>query len=367
MKYIYLIENIFNKKNIAAVCVSHSIYLIALPARIAIKYGVQAFQVNAQSIYRLTFEYPCAGTNTKNYRQTFVKLPKNIQELGIVAAQNQLKRRFSGEVGVDMPYSRASAYSTINNNLRFLKENSKFKVLIAIHDFYDAPHAFGTHFYPDFYLWLEALAKIARDLDYEWYIKTHPDTRGQGAQIIKKFTNNNGKFIYLSPDTDHHSLIKEGIGIALTVCGTIGSEYPYLGVPVLNASINHPHNGYKFSITPNSKIEYESIVRNLRELSYEISKKDILEFYFMHNIYKVKSWIFIDFERCIKEIGGYDNYIYQEILEYYLYTNNKFPVDIIRNALLSFLKSNSVCLDQIHLDSSFNYLINDLKKKNHYV
>ena len=53
-----------------------------------------------------------------------------------------------------------------------------------------------------------------------------------------------------------------GIDAVLTVYGSIAHEYPLFNIPVLNAGTN-PHMGYKFSITPKSKLDYENFIDNL--------------------------------------------------------------------------------------------------------
>ena len=38
---------------------------------------------------------------------------------------------------------------------RILRNNKKFKVLIAPHSFCDAPHQLGRHLFPDYFEWLK--------------------------------------------------------------------------------------------------------------------------------------------------------------------------------------------------------------------
>ena len=129
-------------KNVSAICISHCVYLGAIPARVGMHLGVQVFQVNTQALYRITDEFPHAYTDYVNYRKEFLKLPAEIREAGVKKAEERLNLRFNGEVAVDMPYSTKSAYTRVPQVLGTgIIQNARLKVLIAIHDFYDSPHA----------------------------------------------------------------------------------------------------------------------------------------------------------------------------------------------------------------------------------
>ena len=65
-----------------------------------------------------------------------------------------------------------------------------------------------------------------------------------GFQI---WLNMPGKYKWIDPSTSHKQIISEGINLALTVDGSIGLEYPYFGIPVINASKFNCHINYKFN------------------------------------------------------------------------------------------------------------------------
>ncbi len=44
--------------------------------------------------------------------------------------------------------------------------------------------------------------------------------------------------------------LKRGINAALTIHGTVGSEYPFFKIPVINASLNNSHIKYNFNLHP---------------------------------------------------------------------------------------------------------------------
>ena len=337
-------------ENVAAICVSHCVYLGAIPARVGMYLGAQVFQVNTQAIYRVTDEFPHAYTDYVNYRKEFLKLPAEIREAGVKKAEERLDLRFKGEVAVDMPYSTKSAYTRVPQVLGTeIMQSSRLKVLIAIHDFYDSPHAYGNNFYPDFYIWLYRLNELSLELDYDWYIKTHPDIQGPGNSVLSEFIEESNGFTLIPSDTSHHDLIRDGIDCVLTVFGTIAMEYPYLGRTVVNASRSNPHVAYGFSITPRDKSDYEEIIRNLSQYSsIKVNKEEILEYYFMHNIQGLQSWVFRDQAKLLDEIGGYDASNSSRIYSYFLDNLNRWDSADYGRAIKAFLNSKEIRLGSNH-------------------
>ena len=69
----------------------------------------------------------------------------------------------------------------------------------------------------------------------------------------------------LNPNYSHKQIISEGIDFVITQHGSVGYEYAYLGIPVINSSINNPQISYKFNINPKSKLDFIKRVRNLKK------------------------------------------------------------------------------------------------------
>ena len=77
----------FADESIAAVCVSHCVYLGAIPARVGVNLGRLVFQVNTHSIYKVTSDFPHAYTDFVNYKEEFLKLPRMIRDSGLARAK----------------------------------------------------------------------------------------------------------------------------------------------------------------------------------------------------------------------------------------------------------------------------------------
>lgn len=365
LQYFDQIYKKFLNKEVAGVCVSHTVYLLGLPSRIAAFFGVPAYQVTGERIDFICQEKSHAYTSFKYYPEMFRRLSDLEQAKGKQLAFERLNRRTSGEIGVDMFYSRASAYGSSHSTKRLLDSSSRPKILIAIHDFFDSPHSYGNNLYPDFYEWLLALVKIAERTDYSWYIKTHPDIRGDGDLVLNTFVNDFPQFQILPASTSHHQLIEEGIGVALTIFGTIGVEYPFLGIPVIAASQNQPHVRYNFCLSPKNVTEYESTLLRIDQIKPPRELDSILEYYFMHNIFMLKSWLITDYEKYFKDIGGSEFAYGWKIFEYFSQKSNSFPVQTLQKVVLKFLHTKSLFISREHFFSFVPRMADfDFDKKN---
>jgi hypothetical protein len=295
----------FDTNDVKAINVSHCVYTLALPLRIAIARDVPAYQIGLTHAYQLQKNKLFAYNDFFEYREIFSKLPITQQKQGTIEAEKRIKRRFAGEVGVDMSYSSKSAYGS-HQHPRLLKESNNQKILIATHCFFDSPHSYGNNLFPDFWEWLEFLGKLSEVTQYDWYIKTHPDYLPGTREIIEKFSRKYPKFRLLPADSSHHQIIAEGINAVLTVYGTIGFEYAALGIPVINASLNNPHIAYDFNIHPINLDQYREILMNIGEIKIDINRQQVFEYYYMRNIYNTQDIFLDDYDKTIESIGGYD-------------------------------------------------------------
>lgn len=303
--------------NVKAVNASHLVYDLAILLRIAIAQKIPAYQINATHVYYLDDKNLFSYTDFYYYPEQIKRINQADRDAGIKDAKARIKRRFTGEVGVDMHYSTMSAYST-SKNYRLIRESDKKKVFIALHDFFDSPHSYGINLFPDFYDWLEFLGCIANKTDYDWYLKTHPDVYPGNEKTIEYFISKYPKFTLLPSNTSHHQIIREGIDVALTTYGTIGFEYAALGIPVINASLCNPHIAYDFNLHPATVDEYERILLNLDTMTFEIDVQKVYEYYYMKFIYNNNNWLFNDYSDMIKNLGGYKKQFSPQVYDYLL-------------------------------------------------
>jgi hypothetical protein len=302
----YRWKELFLKRNIKAMVVSHGCYFMGLPARIGISFGISAYQANLQCIYFLSKKNLFPSCEFHTYKDDFEKLDLQTQDNGIKKARERLKLIFEGSTEVDQPYIKKSAYNQKNTSLRILGNKRPIKILIAPHSFYDSPNGRGRSLFPDYYEWLEFICELSNKTDYEWYIKTHPATDILDKRTINDFVSRYKKIILIPDTTSHNQLIEEGINIALTVRGSIGIEYATKNITVVNASLNNPHISYKFNIHPKSKEELKDIIFNLsKHVKADLLSDDIYKCYFMKYLFYDHNIFFSNFKSVERQIGGY--------------------------------------------------------------
>ena len=326
IKFLYLFYfwlNFFNKNKIHSVITSHSVYSSAIPIRIALKKKLMAFQVNFHNVFKLTNNKLFAYEIFSEYKKLFSKLDKKIKSKALKISQYQCLKRFKGKVGVDMYYSKKSAYVR-DRFKQVLLKSSKKKILIASHCFLDNPHPYGIDsIFNDFYEWMNFLGRLSKKTNYEWYIKSHPDFHSKTQEIINNFLIKFPNIILLPSDTSHHNIINNGINCVLTVHGTIAWEYAYFKIPVINSSQNNPHINFDFSYHAKNKKDLIYAIKNFDKLKLNYSKKNIYKFYFMHNIYRQSNWMINDLDKSLKKIGGYKNISNFEFYKFWLKYRNK--------------------------------------------
>lgn len=342
-------EDYFNTHDVRSVNVSHCVYNLAMPLRLAIKRGIPAFQASATHIYRMSKDNYFAYNDFFYYKQIFSALPESVKAAGIAEAQCRIEQRFAGKVGVDMAYSTKSAYST-RIQTRLLGESSRKKILIATHCFFDSPHSYGNNLFPDFYEWLDFLGQMSLVTDYDWYIKTHPDYLLGTKEVIDGFIARYPKLTLLPANASHHQIIAEGIDVALTVYGTIAFEYAALGIPVINCSANNPHIAYNFNLHPKSVHEYRELILSLSTLNFQIDVKEVYEYYFMRHIFNTENLFFSNYDATIKALGGYSAQFTDAVYEAWLKEWTPGKHQSIATALQAYIQSGDFRMNYKHFD-----------------
>lgn len=344
--YYLFWKNYFDKNKIAAVLVSHTVYShFTVICRLAVKNGIKAYQVNDSSLYQLSKERTHAYVEFRDLKKVFNKLTPEIQAKGIEWAKERFRLKFEGNVGVDMRYSKKSAWGGWDENLNIIKPSEKIKVFVALHCFFDSPHSYGLNLFPDFYEWLDFLGQVSLKTDYEWYVKTHPDFLPANVGIVESFVKKYPKFTLLPSDTSHHYIIKSGINFLLSVYGTVGSEYAYFGIPVINASTNNPHIAFSFNLNPKSLEEYEDCLMNLGKSDFKIDKEEVFQFYFMRFYVYKQSWLWGSYDEMLAAIGGANNLGGDNIIGYFFQKNLNDLEDKSLMIVKKFLTDDTYCIE----------------------
>ena len=350
-KLYFFWKTYFDKNKVKAVIGVHSCYSYGLILRIAYKKSIPTFAVSYRWIFRLSKKMKYINGQFINYRKTFKKLNQNLRTNGKNEANKKLRLRFRGKgwANVELITSQNSSFK----KKRFkplIKKSKRIKILIAPHDFFDAVHIYGNMFFNDFYEWLNFLGKISENTEYDWYIKNRPNHPGKfkiyqpyTQKIIEDFSKKFKNIKLLPNEYSHHQIIHEGIDFVLTCYGSVGIEYAYYKIPVINASKNNPHNNYDFNINPKNKKEYIFLLKNLKKyinFGKKISKEQIKEYYFMRHIFLDKNWMFRDLNKMIKFVGSYDKIWSHKLYEYWMKNYDMKKKEKINSQIKNFFNSN---------------------------
>ena len=343
--FIFWIEY-FKKNKVKAVISSHSCYSLAIPLRIANSKKIEAFVLSKEYLRRVKTNLLFQNCEAKHYKKLFSKIPTIKKREIILESKIRLKKRIRGSYSGDYIYMTKSPFKGEQKIIK--KKNSKPKVLIATHDYVDAPHALGFHIFPDFYTWFKYTCNMASKTNFEWYVKTHPRFHGKAFKsldherfVTKKILEEYPNIKLLPQNVTHNQILNKGINAVISVTGTISMDYALYNVPTILASTNNPFINYNFSIHSRNINDYKKKILNLSKIirKKKIVKKEIYEFYAMKNIYFSKDWIFKDMYNLAKKVGGFDEFYKNSIYDFWINNFDKNLHNLRKKNIDNFLKS----------------------------
>ena len=326
----------FQSKEVKALSVSHGVYTLAFPIRIAHKFDVPIYVSNEVKLIHLKkscYSYEDRRTgywmDFFDYKKRFFKLNDSEKKFALEAAENQIKMMVSGN-WKDF-YFKQSQYKN-NQKVKYVNESMNPKILIASHTFNDSPHVWGSFFFSDFYEWFKFLEKIMIKTNYDWYVKPHPNATESEYDFLKKFVLNKKNVFLVPKNCSNLQLINEGIQYVLTVYGSIGSEVPYLGATVINASLNNPHIDFNFNINPKNLKEYEKFLLSLSDLpKKEIDKKEIYIYHFMRFFFYQNNYLLRNQNQRLDASFIFSNDLYLEWKNKFNFSRHKEIIKSIKN------------------------------------
>jgi hypothetical protein len=293
----------FKLNKVVGVVVSHDDYIDCnILNRVAYKNKIPMYMPSYFFISRGTRPYSYAARFWA-YKRWFHQLADEEKQAAILKAKTQLEKRLQGKFDDDIWYMPVSAFKQPVDEKRVLRESNKLKVLICTHCFFDNPQSYGGMLFHDFHEWLTLLAEIAKKTDYDWYLKTHPHPRPGTHEVIRSILGEESPITIIPSETSPHQLVKEGLSHVLTVYGTVGHEYPAMGVQVVNAGFN-PHVAFDFTWTPKDLKEYESWLLDLASLHKHVDLNEIYKYYFMTYYFcLVDDLVFPSTKKLLLDIG----------------------------------------------------------------
>lgn len=230
------------------------------------------------------YSQKCNGERFPLYKAFWDQLTPQEQAYGIEWAKKRIGDRLAGQVtdinygkGKDVPFTQIK-------NARLTEENEKMKVLICPHIFEEESIHCGWQIFGNYVSWLLHLGELSEQTDYDWYLKKHPVGSNRDQMFFEDYCKKYKKIKLLPINASPNQLAAEGVKYAFTVCGTLGHEYPMIGINVINAG-NNPHIAYDFDFHPSTEQEFDDLVFNLEKLHKEINVEDIYKFFCIHFLY----------------------------------------------------------------------------------
>jgi len=314
-------EDLFKKKNIKALIISHTSYFMALPSKIAIKYKIPVFCVAPQSFSTIKKNFLSKHSNCRIFSKSFRKLQVSKSKY-LLQAKKKIYSRFKGKLDEKLlidQKTETKLFSNKKTTAKIINNNKQKNILVVAHCFSDAVHVYGDFCYVDFHDWLIFIGSLTKYENCNFYIRIHPADYTRNYEHFLHFKKIFPKLIILSKDVTVNQLIEEKFDLVLTIYGSVGHEYPLFGTPVINASNNGPHCSYSFNVNPKNKSQYEKLLKKFCEnkiTNFKLKnvKKEIYEFYFMR--YMSSYFLLDNWARAIEILG--DKYNSPEIINYFL-------------------------------------------------
>lgn len=352
LRYVDQFIEIFECQQVSALVVSHSTYHFGIPARVSLQRKVPTYLVDLNSALRLNeiseYGYPIDWQTYKVELASFTE--KRILEIRNDGKRCVDLRLSGGELPSTIPKNSSSSL-----NLELDPEITRkrgAKVLVALHDFFDAVHWFGNAFYPDYYEWLLEICKVSAASNLTWIIKPHPSELRDTSEVLRKLKSDFPHIVIVPADVDNAALVEHGVKYCLTVYGSIASELPELGVTVINAASNNPHKDFEFCITPRNKREYIEILRDLENLEFNINLNHLYEYNYMRFLQSMPSWCVSNYNGFIDAVGSVREINSEVAFSWYFRNREDDLLMCVRGAVREFLRGREAYLSSLHFKRS---------------
>ena len=347
LAYFFRWLEFFKNNDVKAVCISHCVYHYAIPARIAIHCRTPVFEITAGQVFKLDEDNLHAVVSNYTLKEIAESgLEENSQAVSSIGNREiseYLRPDASKNFNLNSLHGRI-----ISNNLNLDLDPNKITILIAMHLFYDAPHRYGAAIFPDFYEWLCHLGHLANKTDFNWLIKSHPDLPPSKDSIINELLLKYPKFQLVPTASSHATFVELGVDFVLTVHGSVGFEFPLLGIPVIGANPNAPYADFDFSISPKTIDEFNEIILGLHGNSKTVDKEELASFFYARSVTQFDGWLINNYPEFLQDVGGMNNSMSQKVLQYFVRNPDIRLHSKIEQGLMQFFRSGENVLKMEH-------------------
>lgn len=260
-------------------------YLQGIPMRIAASAGLIAIEASlgANHTRRLNSGQIFSRMENLGFKMDFEKLGPDERSRALAEARELLGARLSQGVGSPENQFAVQWTSKSESHKRALSGQRRPRAVIYCHEFTDSPNIYRNLF-PDYWEWLVSIGENADTSKIEWMIKLHPAASAVSQEAIQRFLNIYKGFRMLPSTVNNRTVLDQGVDAVFTMYGSVGLEFAYFGVPVVNASLGNPHISFGFNLNPSSVSDFERFVRSPLGLRPQFMEGEVLACFFMHNL-----------------------------------------------------------------------------------
>lgn len=292
--YHYIFEN-----DIKTVLLADGVSWDGYIRDIAITKGIPTYALEYK-MAKMTLDF-CDRPSYPYFKEMWKQLTPREQSEGLEWAKDHIRKRLQGGTEEVFHTNKDNyTFAEKKKSRRILEDNDKIKVMICPHIFEEDCYWCGEQIFDNNYFsWLCHLGELSnRTPDYDWYLKMHPFAQRRDMIILDRLLERYPRIKKIPSDVSPLQLKDEGLAYALTVYGTIGHEYPEIGIQVIHAGIN-PHSSFDFTWNPKTKEEYDDLIFRLGELEKKSDEEGLYQFYCLNYLYY--DWEYIPYRTLFFE------------------------------------------------------------------
>lgn len=304
MEALVLIETLtcfFKKYNIKKIFISHSIFIkYGLVCRIGYKLrkskifilhltGPQGY-FRQISLLRIFPPHFLQIERYWNFKKEFklLKNKKKFIQLGKIDLNNRIHK---SKISKILMISDVNPY----NQKKIIKiKSNKPKIIIIASCFFDAANFYKYSLFTDSYIFVNEILKLAKNTDFEWYIKPHPDGLVPNSKTLKEIKKKFPFVNILDSTVSNLTFKKNNFKAMFTFNGSAVHEFISMGIPSFATSDNK-QAGYNFGRCLKSKEILKKLVARADKIKNKFKMSEIYEFNYMYSFQKSKDWKKVDF------------------------------------------------------------------------
>lgn len=273
-------KEFFEANSVSGVIAANPEYGTGLPLRLASCAGIPGFYLQMDSVVTVSKEMGNPhNVMLHNLRKDFLNADQQERERAFDLARARLQTRLNGGIDPDIGYMPSSSFSP-GSGVKVIEHTKRTNVLVATHCASDAANIYGEGIFSDHWEWLHFIGEMSLKHDYDWYVKEHPAFSQNDRDFLKQMVHTYPSLRLVPGNVSNHQLARQGLAAVLTVFGSVGHEFPMLGVPVINCSLNNPHKEWDFNFHAGDLDSLVALIRRIPELQVGSGAGEaILEFF----------------------------------------------------------------------------------------